>query len=197
MARSSNGTLEKQREALKRRGHRKVKVVSAEETLPDFERHLKQQMVCYLKAGGFSTAYCADALDVGKATIERWLADDKLKMREQVAKIQADYISAGVTLIQSYLIEIVESLMDIFRTTPDEQLAVKIGLEMLDRLGVSKVNKSESVTAATLKQQSEVDIVDKTGILETMRKAPPEVQQAMAKRAEELVAMAQEHATDE
>jgi transcriptional regulator with XRE-family HTH domain len=192
--RSTAGTLAQQRETLKRRGHKKVKTVTSHEALPDFERRLKQQMLAHLKAGGFSTTYCADALGVSKATIDRWLADEDLALRKDIEEISANYIAAGVTLMQGYLIEIVESLMDVFRTTEDEQLAVKIGLEILDRLGVSKVNKSESVTAATLRQQSEVDIVDKTGILETVRNAPPNVQARMAEHAESLLAMAQEHA---
>ena len=191
--RSTDGTLAQQRDALRSRGHRKVKAVVANDSLPDFERQLKQQMLCYLKAGGFSNAYCAEAFDVSRATIDRWLADEELNLRAQIAEISANYIAAGVTMMQSYLIEIVEGLMDVFRTTEDENVAVKIGFEMLDRLGVSKVNKSESAVAATLKQQSEVDIVDKTGLLELVKKAPPNVQQAMAQRSEELLALAQEH----
>lgn len=196
MARST-GTLEQQRERLKKRGHRKVRSISGDAALPDFERQLKQRVFVYLKAGGFSNTYCADALGISTTTVDSWLADEELKLKAEIAKVSADYIEAGVTMIQSYILEIVESLMDIFRTTEDEKLAKEIGFEMLSLVGIVKANKSESVSTRTIKQQHEVDVIDKTGLVAIAKNAPPEVQAAMARQVEELVAIAQEHAENE
>lgn len=197
MARKNTaGTIEQQRETIRRRSRGKARVseVKSDVKLDDFERTLKQQMLCYLKAGGFSNTYCKDALGVARSTIGAWLDDESLGLREKIAKHHAEMIAAGVTMMQSYLVEIVEGLMQIFRESEDEKLAKEIGFEMLDRLGVTKVNKSESVTANTIKQTHEVDIVDKTGLVGMAKNAPPHVQAAMAERAAELLALASEHA---
>lgn len=197
MARKNGaGTLDEQRESIRRRGRgrARVKEVRAGVTLEDFERTLKQQMLCYLKAAGFSNTYCKDALGVARSTIQEWLDDESLHLRDKISKISADMISAGVTMMQTYLVEIIEGLMQIFRETEDEKIAKEIGFEILDRLGISKVNKSEAVSANLIRKKSEVDITDKTGLVAMAKNAPPHVQAAMAERAAELVALAEEHA---
>lgn len=181
----------------RRRGRARSREVVSNESLDDFERRLKQEFLCYLKAGGFSHSYCADALGIARSTVTSWLDDEELNLRAKIEKTREQMTVAGVELIQSYLIEIIEVEMTLMRETDDEGLASKIGFELLDRIGIAKINKSESVTAATLREQREVDITDKTGLLALAKGAPPHVQAKMAEAAADLVGMMQEHASSE
>lgn len=192
MARKT-GTLEQQRESVIRRGRAANKEITADASLVDVERRMKQETLVLLKAAGFSHTYCADALGVARSTITAWLADEDLNLSDKIEKTHEKMIASTVKLMQSYSLEIVQMLMDIARTTDNEERAVKIGFEILDRLGLAKVNKSESISAATVREEREVNIVDRTGILEVAKHAPPEVQAALASRVEDLIALASEH----
>lgn len=193
------GTLEEQRQDIIRavRRGRRVRTVKSDGSLQEYERAAKQQMLCYLKASSFSNKYCADALEVAPSTIQAWMDDPSLKLRDQIAQISANMTAAGVALIQSYQIELIEGLMQIFRETDDEKLAKEIAFELLDRIGITKVNKSESVVSGQINQTRRVEITDTSGIAEIAKKAPPEVQAAMAEQASRLLALAQEHGTVE
>lgn len=188
---NSAGTLDDQRVNIRARGRKRLVEKVAGETLSEFERNLKQEMLCYLVAAGMSRTYCADALGVARSTITGWLDDDELKLRERAAALNDNMLKAGVNMIQTYVLEIIEALMDIFRTTQDEAVAVKIGFEMLDRLGISKIQKVEANRRVT--QTHEVEFSDKRGVISAVKNAPPEVQSAMAEMAERMVAIAQEH----
>jgi hypothetical protein len=190
------GTLDQQRERFERRykrGNRRFSEVRSPDAMEDFERLLKQTQLCYLKAQGLSHRYCADALGVSTTTITEWLADEKLNLRKTIQDLQANMLDSAMTFVEQSLIEIADGLLEIFRTTEDEKLAKEIGFEFFDRFGFTKVNKSESV----VRNRQQVDITDKTGIADIARKAPPNVQQALAQKASEIVALASEHAAQD
>lgn len=202
MPRKSSGTLEEQRNRIKReykRGSRNYggTTVATNASLDETERYIKQEICCYLKAQDFSYTYMADALGVHKNTIRGWFADPELNLMGRVVEIREDLINGAIKYMKTYLIEIIETLMETMRTTNDEKIVVQIGLELLDRMGISKVNKSESATAKTVRQESAFEITDKTGLLERAKHAPPHVQAKMAEAAENLISLATEHALEE
>jgi hypothetical protein len=196
MPRKGAGTLAQQRSAFEQRylrGRRGKQEITSPALMTEFDRLLKQERLCFLKASDFSHTYCADALGVSRSTITEWLADEQLKLGERIAEISASMTQSAVAYIESCLVEIADALMEIFRTTTDEKLAKEIGFEMMDRMGLSKVNKSESIVSGTVKQKKQVELTDSTGVVELARGAPPEVLQQMAQHMESLVALAQEH----
>jgi hypothetical protein len=119
--------------------------------------------------------------------VKAWFEDQA--MRNHVAEIQTYMLDGAVKLLRSYAIELVEMLVEIARTA-DDKVALAAITEGLDRMGMSKVNKSESVTAQTLTER--VEITDTTGIIEKLKDAPPEVQQAAAESMERLMSLAAE-----
>lgn len=195
MARKTSGTLEEQRAKIKkeyRRGGRSKKIVS-EDSLTAVELAVKKEAACFLKAGGFSHSYIGDALGFSKGVIKDWFEHDA-KMHERVAKIQLDHIDGAITLLRTYAVELVEMLVEIARTTSDEKIALQAITEGLDRMGLSKVNKSESAAVNTNK--TEVDITDGTGLLASLKDAPPAIQQKAAEQMQDLMdtmALAAEH----
>lgn len=170
-----------------KRGTRMQKVLRGENQLSATEKIVKIELACYLKAQDYSWNYISDSLGVSRDTLKRWWADEDLGMVARVAEISEDIVQGAIKLLKSYAIEIIEELMVLFRTTDDEALAAKIGFELLDRLGLAKVNKSESVVAST--NRDEVAITDPDGLLEKMRDMSPEAASAAAAKLEEAFAM--------
>jgi len=195
MPRKSGRTLSDNREATNRRyrrGSKITKVLRGDGAIPELELAMLQDYACLLFAAGCSQDYIADAIGVSRGTVNGWFKNDK-SMAERVAQIKQEMIGSAVKLMHTYTLEIIEGLMDMARSTDDEGLAAKIWQDLLDRIGISKVNKSESVSAQTIREQKEVDLVDKSGLAEALKDAPPEVQLAIAERMDEVLALASEH----
>lgn len=185
-------TLDAQRANIKkqyRRGAKAERRIVGVESLSDVELAVAKTKACYLKAADFSYTYIGEALSVSKNVVKEWFKDPL--MHEEVAKIQADYVDGAVKLLKTYAVELVEIVVEIARWSEDEGIALKAALEGLDRIGLAKVNKSESAVAKT--NRTEVDIVDKNGIVESLRDAPPDVQVKVAQKMEELLALTAEH----
>lgn len=192
--RKSADTVEEQRNQIKRtykRGRKTERKITSETSLTQFEREVKREVACYLKAQDFSYNYIGDTLGLSREVVKKWFLEDD--MRTKVTKIQEDFIAGAVKLMKTYAIEIVEIFMEIVRTSPDEKIVIQAGIELLDRMGLAKVNKSES---AVTKVES-VDITDKTGLIARAQNAPPEAQAAMAAHLEAALAVASEHAEPE
>lgn len=190
-------TLERyQRRSARGPNKKGVLEIKSDGSLDEFERRLKQSQLVFFKAADFPHTYCADVLGVSVTTIKNWLDDEKLGLRDKIALTRQSMTASAVKMIDSMMIEIVVGLKDIFDSTADEKLASDIGFELLAIMGVSKVNKSDSRSMHLLHQSSTVNVVDKTGLIEKAKNAPPEVQAAMAESVENLVAILQEHAGD-
>jgi hypothetical protein len=201
MPRKQPSSIAEQRELIRatyKRSHKRgvrenVSEVIGDAALADVDRFIKQEIACYLKAQDFSYSYIGDAVGVSSSTVKRWFADEELALSARVAVIREDLVSGAIKLLKTYAIELIEGLMQIWRDTEDDELAMKLGLELLDRLGISKVNKSESKTAATLREEREVSITDRTGLLEAVGNMPPHVQSKMAEAMEQVTALAEEY----
>lgn len=193
MPRKSASSLQDQRTTIKKRykhGARARRDLVNFNSLTETEKAVKQEAACFLKAADYSHTYIAEALGTTRGVVKGWFVDLP-SMRERVAEIQADYIDGAVKLLRTYAIELIEMLVDIARSDVDPKVRIQAITEALDRMGLAKVNKSES--AAVVTNRSTLDIVDRTGLAEAMKAAPPEVQQEMAAKMDELMALAAEH----
>jgi hypothetical protein len=194
LARKTAGDLEQQRNGIKRRykrGKKVERVIRGEDAMSETELLVKQEVSTYLKAQDFSYSYIADALGVKKDTVKRWYSDESLDLHAKVTEIQQDFIGGAVKLLKTYAIELVEMLVEIARTTDDDKIAIQAITEALDRMGLAKVNKSESAVVQT--NHNEIDIVDKTGFVAAMEQASPEAAAAVAAKLDEALAIAAEH----
>lgn len=196
LPRKSAESLADQRNDIKKRykggKHTRRELVSFD-SLSEVEQAVKKEAACFLKAADYSHTYIAEALGTTRGVVKEWFAGESGEvMRARVQEIQQDYIDGAVKLLKTYAIELIEMLVEIAR---DERVDAKTRIqaitEALDRAGMSKVNKSQS--AATITEKHVVDITDKTGLVEALRDAPPEVQQEVARRMEETMALVSEH----
>jgi hypothetical protein len=191
MARKKAESIEDIRQDVKKRyrqGTKKHRELVNWNSLTEAEKWLMQERACLLKAAGFSYTYIAEAVASTRGVVKGWF--EQPAMQTRVAEFQKDFIDGAVKLVKTYAIEIFEMLMDIARDgTIDPKVRIQAMTELLDRMGLAKVNKSESAVT----KKSEVDITDKTGLMAAMTDAPPEVQQEMAAKLEEAFALAAEH----
>jgi predicted regulator of amino acid metabolism with ACT domain len=192
VARKNRSTLDQQRDETKaryKRGPRARRDVVPEEQLSDVELAVKKTHAIYLKATDFSYSYIADAVGLKRTTVKKWFEDPQ--MRNSVAEVHANFIDGAVKLLKTYAVELVEILVNVARTADDPKVVIQAATEALDRMGVTKVNKSESATTNT--EKKEVEITDTTGLVDALRDAPPEVQAKAAQQMQDLEAVLKEH----
>lgn len=206
MARKSAGTLEQQRNKIKRnykRGPRAEKLVRSDNTLTDMERVVAQEIAVYLKAQDFSWTYIGESLGISPNTVKSWFSregDERAEeLRDKVLAVQQDFVNGAIKLMKTYIIELVEMLMSIAREAEDPKIVLDIFREFSDRIGLVKVNKSEAaaVTRNVNEEHHSIDITDKTGLVEKLRDAPPEIQQRAAVMMADLQSLVSEGAVTE
>lgn len=174
----------------RRRGRQRQ--LTGERALTDTERIVKRQMFCFLKAQDFTYSYIGAKLGLTQDVLKKWAQEDVI--RAEIAVICEDFVAGAISYARSYAIEMLEMLSEIARTTDDDATAIKAITEFLDRIGLAKVNKSESVSAQTIREQREVDLVDKSGLLEALSEnAPPEVLQQVASQLDNVFSVVAEH----
>ncbi len=192
--RKTQGTLEQQRNRIKseyKRGRKRERRITSPESLSEVELAVKKEAACFLKAADYSYTYIGEALNLTHSIVKRWFEEPA--MRKRVGDIQQDYLDGAIKLLKTYAVELVEMLVEIARTTHDDKIAIQAITECLDRMGISKVNKSESAASILNESKQTFEITDKTGLLESMKTAPPEVQQKMAEHLEQAMSLAAEH----
>lgn len=193
MPRKNAGTLEEQRNKIKKsykHGSRSRRELVDFESLDDVTKAAKLEAAAFFKASDFSYSYIAEALGTTRGTVKGWFETNP-QLVKRVAEIRQDFLKGALALLKTYAIELVEMLVEIARSDIDPNVRLKAITEALDRLGLSKVNKSESVAANTLTTQ--VDIVDQSGLLEALKDADPEIQTKVAEKMEQMLAIAAEH----
>lgn len=174
-----------------KRGRKTEKVLTGESALDETQRIVKRELFCYLKAQDFSYNYISDSLGISKDTMKKWAQEPEI--RERVTEIATDFVEGAIKYARTYAIEMLEMLAEIARTTHDDKTAIMAITEFLDRIGLTKVNKSESKSAQTIREERSVDITDKTGFLDAIDQAPPHVQAQVAAKLEEAFSLASEH----
>src|SRR4051794_16037002 len=114
MARKSAGTLEQQRNRIKRnykRGPLAEKRIRTNEALTETERAVAQETAVYLKAMDFSWTYIGESLGISPNTVKAWFTgteDRAMELREKIAEVRNDFVSGAIKLMKTYIIELVE-----------------------------------------------------------------------------------------
>lgn len=167
-------------ETIYSRSRRKVQKITDDSKMHESDLVYAKSYAVILRAARYSFAYISDNLGIANAVIKKWF--DEPDVKKQLAKIQKDMADGAVVLLQSYAVEGVEMLMEIARRTSDHKVAIQAITEVLDRGGVTKVNKSESTT--TQKKVHEHDLSE--DFFERLEGLPIETQSRIAEMAEEM-----------
>lgn len=195
MARKTSFQAQRKEIEKRYRGRGGPRVVQGESALSKTDRLIKQEIVCFLRAQNFAYSYIAEAVDVSESTIKNWLNDEKLDLQSKILAIQADMTKGAIQHLSAHAIELMEILLELARKSEDDSVALKATVEGLGMLGITKVNKSESLATQTIEEsrRTEIDLVDRHGLVEALKDAPPEVQAKAAEKMDELLLIASEH----
>ena len=171
-----------------RLGAVQTKISKAADIAPE-ELQWMQTRAVMLKAADKSYNYIGDTIRVSTSIVRSWFDDEALGLREQVSALQGDWIKAARDLMEHYALEAVEGLMEIARVpTVDPETARKCYIDVLDRVGLIKVTKSESVV-----DNRSTEKIDGAEFFERIKGLPIETQTELAElsaKMEELMASA-------
>lgn len=123
--------------------------------------------------GGYSNLQIGLIVGISKGQVAELLKDENLQRR--IVKLKADLPKAALDLMQVYLIEAVQAVVHVMRTSKDNTEVLKAAAEIFDRAGMPKFTKSEQTSKLDVTEPDEHDVFQK------LREASPEVQ---AKAAE-------------
>lgn len=195
MPRKRAGSVAVAQGNIKRRVQRGPKVTSSlatESSLSEFERTIKREMACHYKAADYKYKDISEVLGVTVDVLKKWFQEPEMQAR--TAKIVEDMVGSTVKFAQLGAFEMVEIIADIARKADDDKTALQAACEYLDRIGMTKVNKSESMSAQTIREEREVSLVDKGGLIDALADgAPPEVLHRAAALMDELFGLVAEH----
>lgn len=181
-ARASEG----KKEIARVRRKYKVNTKTNRKLLPGEIPHV-EAMVCVLKLAGYSGRQMSQVIGISRAQVAEILADPKVQ--NQIVELRARIPSAAIELLQGYMIEAVQAIVDVMRTTDDDKLVIMAASEILDRAGVPKASRQERHNV----NEDRTTFTD-DGIVEKLRKASPEVQEEAAQIIERLETLLATHA---
>jgi hypothetical protein len=146
--------------------------------LPGEIPHVIDTMIV-LKLAGYSRAQMAKVIGISRGQIKEFLDDPGVQ--ERLVDLRAALPQAALNLLQGYMIEAVQALVDVMRRTDDDKYILQAAGEILDRAGLPKASRQERHQV-----NEEVTTFRDDGITDRLREAPVEVQEKAAQMIEQL-----------
>ena len=137
-----------------------------------------------LKAAGWSWRYISDTLNIQGSLVKAWAEDET--WQTMCAKVATDITDGAIEHLKRHNIDLIEMLLELARTAVDESVKLRAIESALDRGGIAKVNKSESVVT----KKNEHDMSD--DFWSKLEGLPIETQQKVARLTEELETLVSE-----
>lgn len=159
---------------------RKSAKVTNLDDLTNAELHYSQAYAAALKATGHSWRYISDTINIQTSLVKAW-ADDET-WQAMVAKVASDIVEGGVENLRRASLDLTEMLLDLARRTTDDGVKLRAIESGLDRVGIAKVNKSESI----VRKRDETEHSLSADLVEKMEGLPLTTQQRLAELAIEM-----------
>lgn len=135
--------------------------------------------VAVFKIAGYSNTQIAQVLGISRGQTQGILENSRVK--ELLVTLRTNLTNAAIELLESYTIEAIQAIIDILRTSPDDNIRLKAAAEILDRSGIPKVSRSEK----KIEEENTTTFTD-DGIVDAIRELPPEAQEQAAQMVEQL-----------
>ena len=136
-------------------------------------------MVIVLRLAGYERSQIARAVNLGLSQVTALLAEPEVA--EKLLTMRKALPQAALELLQDYMIEAVQTVVDVMRMGTDEKIVLAAAGEILDRGGLSKASRQERHQVTETRTTFTDD-----GIVEKLRQASPEVQEQAAQVIENL-----------
>lgn len=184
-------TLQEDRATIKRRYKNstndgsKIKKTSNESDLDPQTIQFKKLQVAFLRASDFPVHYISDNVRVSGGLIRKWLKEEEVQAH--IEDVRSEILDGAVNYMKTYAIEAVEGIAEIARHCGEAKVALQAWTELLDRVGVTKVNKSESYV--TKDEQVSLNADD---LMDQLEALPLETQHRIAEMSEQIQQMIEE-----
>jgi hypothetical protein len=139
------------------------------------EESVVKEMALVLKLANYSNSQIAAIVGVSKGQVKDFVADPKFQ--NKLLYLKERLPEAALELGRAYLIEAVQAVAHVMRTSKDEAMVLKAAGEIFDRFGLAKLSRIER------KNFDPLDAIGRGGnetTLEQFRVAPPEIQEEAA-----------------
>jgi hypothetical protein len=173
-----NSVIERERVRVRRRY--KASVARKKKIIPG-EREGIVMMVCVLKLAGYNHTQISKIIGISRGQVSEIVSEPATA--EYLTKLRHQIPQAALELLQSYLIEAIQAIVDVMRSSDDDQMILKAAAEILDRAGVPKASRSEASVHKT--EEHKTTFTD-DGIVDALRQASPETQEEAAQLIERL-----------
>jgi len=164
----------------------KINITRNANLLPSEIPHVKN-MVVILKVAGYSQTQMSKVIGISRAQVREILSLPEIS--EEIAALRSALPRAALELIQGYMIEAVQAVVDVLRTSEDDKIVLQAAGDILDRGGMPKSSRQERHTT----NEDRTTFTDE-GIVERLREAKPEVQEEAAQLIEKLEELLAVHA---
>lgn len=159
---------------------RKYKIdTKSKKKLLDVEIPHIKSMVSMLKVAGYNRVQISKVIGISRGQVTEFL--EMPDVQKSIEDLRESIPAAAKELMQGYMIEAVQVVLDVMRTSEDDAIRLKAASEIFDRGGMPKMSRQERSEEHTDKSVVEFggDFVD------SLRHASPEVQESVAKLIEE------------
>lgn len=146
--------------------------------LPAEIPHVKN-MVAVLHLAHYPNVQIARIIGIGRGQVAEFLAEPDVE--KMIVKLREGIPAAALDLMEGYMIEAVQAMVDVMRSAEDDGIVLKAAAEILDRGGMPKTSKQ-------VREQTNEDKTTFTddGFVEALKRASPEVQEEAARIMEGL-----------
>ena len=138
-----------------------------------------KNMVAILHVAHYPKTQIARIIGISRDQVKEFL--DSPEVAEMVVTIRDGLPTAALELMEGYMIEAVQAIVDVMRVSTDDAVVLRAASEILDRTGLPKVSKQERYQTNEEKTTFTDD-----GIVEALREASPEIQEQAAQLIEQL-----------
>jgi predicted transcriptional regulator len=180
------GAIDKQRTSIRRRYKKNLN--TRRKVLPG-QQEFVTDMVLVLKLVNYSNTQIGNIVGISRNQVSQEL--EKPEVAERLMKLQKNIAGAAYDLLQTYLIEAVQTLVDIMRTEKDNMIVLKAAAEILDRAGMPKASRTESTQNRTVTEEMKLTADEE--MMAAFRQLAPEVQEEAAQMIEGLQTFLEEH----
>lgn len=156
----------------------KVDLTKRKKLLPAEIPHV-QDTVIVLKLAGYTRSQIGKVIGISKGQVKEILEDSSVN--ERLVAVRQALPQAALDLLQGYMIEAVQAIIDVMRRTEDDKLILQAAGEILDRAGLPKASRQERHQV----NEDRTTFTDE-GIVERLRNAPVKVQEEAAQMIEGL-----------
>jgi hypothetical protein len=115
----------------------KVDLNKRKKLLPAEIPHVEDTVVV-LKLAGYSRSQMAKVIGISKGQVKEIL--ELPAVNERLVELRQALPQAALDLLQGYMIEAVQAIVDVMRSTHDDKFVLQAASEILDRAGLPKAS---------------------------------------------------------